>query len=64
MPKSIFKSKTVWFNALTVLVIVATFFGYTPNTELAETVTGLLVALTPIVNIVLRMVTKQPVTLK
>lgn len=60
--KKWYKSKTVLFNALTILVVVATVFGYTPNQELAENVTNILVALSPIINIGLRMVTKTPIS--
>ena len=28
-PKSVFTSKTLWFNLLALLVMMATFFGYT-----------------------------------
>ena len=60
--KKWYKSKTVLFNALTILVVVATVFGYTPNQELAENATNILVALAPIINIGLRMVTKTPIS--
>lgn len=61
--KHLYQSKTIWFNALTVLFVVATFLGYTPNQELAETTSNLLIALAPIVNIVLRLVTDKKITL-
>ena len=61
MTKSIFQSKTLWFNALTILVAAATFFGYTPNQEMAEGVTTYLLSLAPVVNIALRLVTKKAV---
>lgn len=61
--KHFYESKTILFNSLTVLFVVATFLGYTPNQELAETSSNLLIALAPIVNIVLRLVTDKKVTL-
>ena len=61
-PKPFWKSKTVWFNGLTILIAVATIFGFTINQELFAEVTGVLVALSPIVNLILRFFTKQPVT--
>lgn len=60
--KSIFRSKTFWYNVLTVVVGVATVFGYTPDQKLAEDVTGFLAAISPFVNILLRLRTTQPVT--
>ena len=60
--KSIFASKTVWFNALTALVVVATFFGYVPDQQVSETASNVLLALSPIVYIVLRLVTSKAVT--
>jgi hypothetical protein len=60
--KSWYASKTLWFNGLTVLVVVATFLGWTPNQDLANQATGILVTIAPVLNIVLRLVTKQPIT--
>ena len=57
--KSWFKSKTVWFFALYLLVNVAGMFGfnaYQPSAQGAEIV-GIVVA---IIGIILRLVTKQP----
>jgi len=60
--KSIFSSKTLWFNALTILVTFATAFGYVPNQDLASSLTAGLVLVAPFVNILLRLVTSKPVT--
>lgn len=62
--KKAIHSKTIIFNALTVIIVIATFFGFTPNPEVAEMTSGTLLALAPIVNLVLRFVTKEPITLK
>ena len=59
--KPYYKSKTIIFNTLTVLVVIATFFGYTPDTQLAENATSTLLVLTPLVNLILRYITKQPI---
>jgi hypothetical protein len=62
--KSIFSSKTVWFNALTVLTVIAGGFGYTPDQELVATTGTILLALSPLVNIVLRIwFTKKAIAL-
>lgn len=61
MPKSLFKSKTVWFNLLTILIALATYAGYTPNQELAQNVATGLIMVSPVINILLRWVTKQPI---
>jgi len=61
--KNIFLSRTIWFNILTIVVVGATLFGYTPNEALAENVSGILVALSPFINIALRYVTKSSVTI-
>ena len=59
--KSWYASKTVWFNALTILVAVATYFGFTPNQAVANYVSIGLVGVSPFVNLVLRFFTKQPI---
>lgn len=66
MTKQWFKSKTLWFNVLTGLVFVATyFFGYTPNDaltyNLAQVVTSPLFVAA--VNFTLRLLTKKELTL-
>ena len=61
--KSWYASKTVWFNGLTALVVVATFFGYTPNQELADQTTNFLLVSSPLVNMLLRFVTTRGVRL-
>ncbi len=63
MTKSIFKSKTFWVNAVTILIAIATYFGISPDQALAEKATTFLLAVSPIVNIFLRLVTKQPVVI-
>lgn len=61
--KSIFQSKTFYFNALTILVVVAGFFGYTPDAEIVDKATNMLVVIAPFVNIVLRLYTTKAVTI-
>lgn len=51
--KKFYASKKFWFNALTVVTVIATFFGFTPDQELAEKTSTLLVALSPVVNLIL-----------
>lgn len=60
--KSIFKSKVFYFNILTVLMAVATFFGYIPEQKLAENTTDFLFAVSPLINIVLRFWTSKSVS--
>lgn len=62
--KKIYQSKTVWFNVVTLIVVFATFFGYTPNQDLAEQATTILIALSPLINLVLRFVTDKAIALK
>lgn len=67
--KSLFQSKTIWLNLLAVLLpiaaeIIEAVVGVSEVLEFdAKTVTYLLLGLA-ILNILLRRVTKQPVTLK
>lgn len=61
--KSIIKSKVFWFNLLTIIVTAATFFGYAPDPEVAQNVTGNLLVASPIVNLILRFFTNKSVTI-
>ena len=61
--KEWYLSKTVWFNVLTALVTIASFFGYTPNQEIANQTTTYLLVSAPVVNLLLRFVTTQGVRL-
>jgi cytochrome bd-type quinol oxidase subunit 1 len=60
-PKSWYASKTVWFNVLTVVFAIASAHGWTPNAELAESISVFILAVSPIVNLLLRFITKQPI---
>lgn len=60
--KPFYRSKTFWFNLLSLLVIIASNFGYegfTPDMWVNEL--GTVIILT--VNLALRFMTKEPVTL-
>jgi hypothetical protein len=60
--KSIFKSKTFWFGALYVVIGVAGLFGFAQFQPDPKLVDGL-AALTGVIVVILRLVTKQPVSL-
>lgn len=62
VPKDFWKSKTLWFFALYLLVAVASVFGFggfQPTADQSEII-GIVVA---IVGIILRFLTKEPVKL-
>ena len=59
--KSIFSSKTFWFNALALVVAVSGAYGFTG--ELGEGLKPFVVPIVTLLNIALRYVTKQPVAL-
>ncbi len=63
--KQWYKSKSLWFNALTALVFAATyFFGYQPNDVVTHNLDA--VVTNPLfivaINFVLRLVTKTAIT--
>lgn len=62
MSKSIFKSKTFYFNVLAFLVVLANAFGF-GDFKANDTVLEVVAVLIPILNIVLRKITTQPVHL-
>jgi hypothetical protein len=57
--KSIFKSRTLWFNVLALIVMVASNFGFEmkPTQEVNE-IAGIIIAL---INFGLRFFTKLPI---
>ena len=61
MSKPWYASKTIWFNALTILCAIAAFFGWTPDQQLTASVAGILVMASPFVNLALRFLTKKPI---
>ena len=61
--KEWYQSKTFWFNALTALITIFSFFGYTPNQEIADQTTTYLLVLAPAVNLLLRFVTTKGIKL-
>tara|TARA_R110000868_G_scaffold312482_1_gene573409 strand:+ start:1511 stop:1717 length:207 start_codon:yes stop_codon:yes gene_type:complete len=61
--KSIFKSKVIWYNLLTIVTVIASVFGYTPDQQVADLTSGILLTLSPIVNILLRFFTTKGIDL-
>lgn len=59
--KAWYQSKTIWFNALTILLAVATYFGWTPDQQLMTNVAGFLVAASPFINLALRFFTHRAI---
>ena len=59
--KSPLFSKTIWWNGLTIIIATATYFGYTPDQDLSVQVTTTLLAVSPLINLLLRFVTKKPI---
>ena len=59
--KDLFKSKTFWANALGVVMVVATIFGIKPNADLIATLLKVYASLLPVINVLLRLVTKEEV---
>lgn len=61
--KPFYTSKRFYFNALTIVLVVAQFFGFTSNEVLATQTTNILTSLAPIVNLLLAWVSKKPLGL-
>lgn len=59
--KSWYQSKTIWFNVLTIVIAVSSYFGFTPDQAVTSQVSVFLIAAAPIVNIALRFFTTKPV---
>jgi hypothetical protein len=56
-----YQSKTVWVNAITITVAVLATFGITPDQRLTDEIARVLLALSPLINLVLRFFTTKPV---
>jgi len=61
MSKKWYTSKTLWFNGLALVVIIATAFGFA-DFKAAPEVEQIGMVVITIVNLLLRFVTKEPVT--
>ena len=57
--KSWYLSKTLWFNGLALVVLVAASFGYTG--EISPDFAAVAPAIVLLINLILRFVTKQPI---
>ena len=53
--KSYLQSKRFWFNALTVVLAVASYYGFSPDPQVTNGVANTLVVASPIVNLLLTM---------
>ena len=58
--KPVVKSRTIWFNVLAVVVLIANMFGFGEFELDAEVIAGV----TAIVNFLLRFITKEPLKMK
>ena len=69
MGKKFYMSKTIIFNALVLIVALANLFGFVDfrpeqgMQEAIDAIVALVTAAIPLVNIVLRLVTKEPIKL-
>lgn len=60
-PKSPLLSKTIWFNILAILVLVATHFGFDMQAHTPANSENILAVIILVINIILRFVTTQPI---
>jgi len=61
--KPFWASKTLWANIVALVAVLTASFGFDLGLD-AETQTAVVAAIMTVVNIVMRLVTKGPVTLK
>ena len=64
MDKVFYKSKTFWFNALTIITVIATQVGYFQDADLTKSIGEALILFSPLVNLVLRFFTEKKLLLK
>lgn len=60
-----YESKTIWFNALAILVLIASQFGFGEfelDQNTIDTVLKILAGITAVTNVGLRFVTEKPVS--
>jgi hypothetical protein len=59
--KSWIKSKTIWANVLAIVIVIALQFGIQPDQPTMEKTGEVMAIVMPLVNILLRFVTKKPI---
>lgn len=65
--KPFYKSKVLIFNVISIVVMVAGYFGFsefTPNAEYLDTATKVMAAILPLANIALRFFTDKGVVMQ
>lgn len=63
-PKPWYQSKTIWFNVLAILVLIATQFGFSEfklDKDTVDMVLKIIAGVTALSNVGLRFVTEKPV---
>ncbi len=63
MRKTLLQSKTFWFNALTTVIGLATYFQTSDLLVNSPEVIGIAAMVVGVANVLLRLVTKEPVTI-
>ena len=62
--KPFYKSRTIMFNVIPLIILIAGAMGWQPEEALVESIAMALIGLTPLINIYLRSVTDTGITLK
>ena len=62
--KPFWRSKTVWFNVLTVILVIASFFGFSPDPDTEKQTREFLLITIPLVNLLLRFITEKKISFR
>lgn len=59
--KSVFQSKTMWVNIITIVIALGAHYGIVPDQMMGDQIAKGIIAISPVLNMFMRLITKDAV---